>query len=63
MQDMGRTGIGMTLGDWENQRKIAETTMKNQNKQYQDMLDSQENANMWGAIGDIAGSIDWGSIF
>ena len=62
-QDMGRTGIGMTLGDWENQRKIAETTMKNQNKQYQDMLDSQENANMWGAIGDIAGSIDWGSIF
>ena len=62
-QDMGRTGIGMTLGDWENQRKIAETTMRNQNKQYQDMLDSQENANMWGAIGDIAGSIDWGSIF
>lgn len=62
-QDMGRTGIGMTLGDWENQRKIAETTMRNQNKQYQDMLDAQSDANMWGAIGDIAGSIDWGSIF
>ena len=47
----------------ENQRKIAEITMKNQNKQYKDMLEAQEDANMWGAIGDIAGSIDWGSIF
>lgn len=69
-QEMGRTGIGMTLGDWENQRKIAEIAQANQNAQfgqnlnYLQGLQSDANRNAWlSTIGDVAGSIDWGSFF
>jgi len=69
-QEMGRTGIGMTLGDWENQRKIAEIAQANQNSQFgQNMnylqgLQDDNNTNAWlSTIGNIAGNIDWGSIF
>jgi hypothetical protein len=62
-QDMGRTATGLTMGDWENQRKIAEISQKNTNKQYEDMLDAKKSGDIWGAVGQIGGSIDWGSIF
>jgi len=69
-QEMGRTGIGMQLGDWENQRKIAEIAQANSNSQFGQNMDSMRdqqsdaNRNAWlETIGGVAGSIDWGSFF
>lgn len=69
-QNMGRTAIPMTFADWENQRQIAEIAASTSNSQFDRNMDFMEdqnddaNRNAWlGALGQIGGSVDWGSIF
>lgn len=60
----------LELANQENQRQIAEKTMGNQNAlaaqnlNYLNGVQSNNNTNAWiNALGNAAGSIDWGSLF
>lgn len=69
-QQMGLTGIPMTIADWENQQRIADKTLANQNAwgMYnalsQNQAQQQNSGTDWSSIlGNVAGSVDWGSFF